>query len=47
VAQVKRRALPIALVLALAAPAAFAQSAPSKPEHAHELMGQGNAEAAM
>jgi tetratricopeptide (TPR) repeat protein len=47
VAQVKRRALPIALVLALAAPAAFAQSDPSKAEQAHVLMGQGNAEAAM
>jgi tetratricopeptide (TPR) repeat protein len=39
--------LPIALLLALSAPAAFAQSDPSKADQAHVLMGQGNAEAAM
>jgi len=44
-AQVKPLAL--ALLLALAAPAAFAQSDPSKADQAHVLMGQGNAQAAM
>ena len=41
------RPLALALLLALAAPAAFAQSDPSKADQAHVLMGQGNAQAAM